>query len=109
AEFGSQVIDENGELDRRALREIVFSDADARRRLEAILHPLIAAAARCRIADSNSPYVLLVVPLLVESGLFEEADRVLVVDVPEQLQINRVVARDGVDRAQAEATLTAQA
>jgi len=107
-EFGPDVIS-GGALDRRELRRRIFDDAGARRRLEAILHPRISAEARRRLAEVDAPYAVLVVPLLVESGLFEDADRVLVVDVPEQTQIRRLMARDEMSRAQAEAALAAQA
>ena len=107
AAFGAEILT-GGELDRAALRRRIFEDPDARRRLEAILHPRIAAEARSRLADLNSPYAILVVPLLIESGLFTEADRVLVIDAPESLQLQRLIERDGVTRADAEAALAAQ-
>lgn len=108
--FGADILDESGSLDRRSLREQVFARPRQRRRLERILHPLIEKEARRQIARFQSAdYVVLVVPLLVESGLFEDADRVVVVDVPESLQIRRLLARDGVEREKAEAMLAAQA
>ena len=107
AAFGAEILT-GGELDRAALRRRIFEDPDARRRLEAILHPRIAAEARSRLADLDSPYAILVVPLLIESGLFTEADRVLVIDAPESLQLQRLIERDGVTRADAEAALAAQ-
>ena len=107
AAFGAEILT-GGELDRAALRRRIFEDPDARRRLEAIVHPRIAAEARSRLADLDSPYAILVVPLLIESGLFTEADRVLVVDAPESLQLQRLIERDGVTRADAEAALAAQ-
>ena len=107
AAFGAEILT-GGELDRAALRRRIFEDPDARRRLEAIVHPRIAAEARSRLADLDSPYAILVVPLLIESGLFTEADRVLVIDAPESLQLQRLIERDGVTRADAEAALAAQ-
>lgn len=107
--FGASVIDPDGGLDRAALRQRIFDDPAARVRLERILHPRIAAAARHRLAALDAPYAVLVVPLLVESGLFADADRVLVVDVPEEIQIERLIKRDGTSREQAEAMLAAQA
>ncbi|MBY6203607.1 dephospho-CoA kinase [Halomonas denitrificans] len=111
--FGAELLDETGALDRRALRERIFGDADARRRLESLLHPRIVQAARQAIeragSDPQVRYVVLVVPLLVETGLFEDADRVLVVDVPETLQLERLAARDGVGVEQARAAVAAQA
>lgn len=108
--FGPDILDDFGALDRRRLRERVFARPEQRRRLERILHPLIENEARRRIARfPSADYVVLVVPLLVESGLFEDADRVVVVDVPESIQIRRLLTRDGVERDHAEAMLAAQA
>ena len=107
--FGDGVIDAAGRLDRRALREIVFADVDARRDLEAILHPRVRATLRERAHDATGPYVLLAIPLLVESGDYAWVDRVLVVDVPREMQVGRVMRRDGIDRNAAEALLAAQA
>ncbi|WP_376690982.1 dephospho-CoA kinase [Wenzhouxiangella sp. EGI_FJ10409] len=108
--FGSEILDESGALDRRRLRERVFARPEQRQRLESILHPLIEEDARRQIAGHESAdYVVLVVPLLVESGLFEDADLVVVVDVPESIQVRRLLERDGVDQEQAEAMLAAQA
>ncbi|NKI34688.1 dephospho-CoA kinase [Wenzhouxiangella sp. XN79A] len=109
AAFGPDVIDDAGALDRRALRRRIFDDPEARARLEGILHPLIATRAREAIDAATGPYVILVVPLLVESGLFNDTDRVLVVDVPESVQLERLTARDGVPPDQARAALAAQA
>jgi len=108
-QFGQHLLLPDGALDRRALRERIFSDDAARRQLEGILHPRIAAEARRRIDGIDAPYAILVVPLLVESGLFGDADEVVVVDVPEETQIERLMARDGSSREQAEAALAAQA
>lgn len=109
AEFGPEILDADGGLDRAALRRRIFSDPAARRRLESILHPRIAAEARRRIDAAEGPYAVLVVPLLVESGLFADADRVLVVDVPESMQVERLLDRDGMDADAARAALDAQA
>lgn len=107
--FGASIVDAEGQLDRAALRALIFSDDAARQRVNAVLHPLIEAEARAAVDAAEGPYVILVVPLLVETGLFGDADRVLVVDVPVALQVERLQARDGVDEAQARATLAAQA
>lgn len=108
--FGTEILDSTGGLDRRALREMIFAHPQQRTRLERILHPLIEKEARQQIARlDDTPYVVLVVPLLVESGLFGDAERVVVVDLPEALQIERLLERDGVDRQQAESMLSAQA
>lgn len=109
AEFGQECLDSAGRLNRAALRERVFADEASRRRLEAILHPQIRAAARKRIAALTAPYGLLVIPLLAETGMTDLVDRVLVVDVAEAEQIRRVMARDQIDEAQARRILAAQA
>jgi len=107
--FGTDVLDADGRIDRRRMRERVFGDADARRRLEAILHPAIRAEMERQSREAGGPYQLLVIPLLVESGRRDHVDRVLVVDVPEATQVERLVRRDAVPREQAEAALRAQA
>jgi len=107
--FGAGVLQPDGSLDRRRLRAIVFAHDGERRRLEAILHPRIAAEMRARATRAPALYHLLVIPLLVESGRYDWVDRVLVVDVPRELQLERLTARDGIDRAMAEAMLDAQA
>ncbi len=108
--FGAEIANADGSLNRRRLRELVFSDADARCQLEEILHPLIETAARSRINELNeAAYCVLVVPLLVETGLFPDADVVVVVDVPEREQIARLCRRDGLDEASAQRMLDVQA
>jgi dephospho-CoA kinase len=107
--FGREVLDPTGALDRRAMRARIFADPSARARLEALLHPLIEAEARRRIAASRAPYVVLVVPLLAEVGRYDFIDRVLVVDLPSELQRQRLVQRDDITVALAEAMLAAQA
>lgn len=110
SEFGDDILDSSGALDRRALRERIFAHPEQRDKLEAILHPLIEREARKQISQhGNAEYVVLVVPLLVETGIFPEADRIVVVDVPESLQIRRLVERDGIDRDRAASMLSAQA
>jgi len=108
--FGPAIADAAGALDRAAMRRLAFADPLARSRLEAILHPLIRdlSAQRCRAAAA--PYVILAVPLLVESGSYRErCQRILVVDCPESLQIERVMARSGLSAEEARAILAAQA
>jgi dephospho-CoA kinase len=107
--FGTGVLAADGRLDRARLRQQIFGDADARRRLEAILHPAIRAEMERQSRAAGGPYQVLVIPLLVEGGRRDHVDRVLVVDVPEATQIERLVRRDGVSRDQAEAALRAQA
>ncbi|HDX8401645.1 TPA: dephospho-CoA kinase [Aeromonas dhakensis] len=109
AHFGADVIAPDGRLDRRQLRERVFTDPQAKGWLNALLHPLIRSEMQRQCAAARSPYCLLVVPLLVENRLTALANRVLVVDVDEATQIERTCRRDGVSREQAEAILAAQA
>jgi dephospho-CoA kinase len=107
--FGTGILQPDGRLDRRRLRALVFADAAERRRLEAILHPAIRAESAARVAAARSPYVVLAIPLLAETGGRERVDRVLVVDCPEALQLARLLERDGETPAQAAAILAAQA
>jgi dephospho-CoA kinase len=107
--FGSSVAGENGELDRRALRHLIFSNPGARRDLEAILHPLIRADMEQSAEQAVGPYVVLAIPLLVEGGSRDRVDRILVVDVDEAVQLQRVMARDGSTEEQARAILGSQA
>lgn len=110
--FGDGVFNDNGELDRAALRQRVFNQPEQRAKLEALLHPLIKRSARDRIdalRDTEPPYILVVVPLLVESGVFADADQVVVVDVPESVQLQRLVGRDGITPELARAMVAAQA
>lgn len=111
AAFGSDVLGPDGRLDRRRLRELIFGDSAARARLESILHPAIRAEMERQSAAAAiaHPYHLLVIPLLAEGGGRDRADRVLVVDVPETTQVDRLMARDAVSREQAAASLRAQA
>ena len=107
--FGRAMINSDGSLNRRLLRERIFADASEKHWLNALLHPIIQQETRRQIAAARSPYVLWVVPLLVENHLQEKADRVLVIDVSPETQIQRTIARDGVSREHAEQILAAQA
>lgn len=110
AAFGDALADTQGALDRTAMRNLVFADPDARAKLEAILHPLIRQVSDRRCAEAASPYVILAVPLLIESGNYRNrCDRIVVVDCPETLQISRVMARNGWPERQVRAVLAAQA
>lgn len=94
AKFGPGILHPNGELDRASLREWVFSQPEDRHWLEQVLHPLIGEEVIAQLNAANSPYVLLVSPLLVDTGQTALCDRVLVVDVPESVQIERTCLRD---------------
>ncbi|MBI2779751.1 MAG: dephospho-CoA kinase [Gammaproteobacteria bacterium] len=110
--FGRDILNDNGQLDRARLRAIVFNDAARRKQLEDILHPLIRAGMRRRIADietSSTPYCILCIPLLLETGQTDLVDRILVVDTPEDLQYQRVSARNGLPDTEIAAIIHAQA
>jgi dephospho-CoA kinase len=110
ARFGPGVQASDGTLDRRSLRNLIFSDAAARADLNAILHPLIRAQMQVEMASAIGPYVVLAIPLLIEGGSARAGvDRILVVDVDEAVQIQRLTARDGCTPDEARAVLGAQA
>lgn len=106
--FGADVLDGEGRLERRQLRQRIFNDIGARKALEAILHPRIRERMRTRALAATAPYVVLAIPLLTRGSDYPFIDRVLVVDVPESLQIARLTRRDGVDETGARAALAAQ-
>ncbi|MCG6950817.1 MAG: dephospho-CoA kinase [Betaproteobacteria bacterium] len=107
--FGDSAIDASGAMDRAWVRARVFADPDARRRLEAVLHPLIRRESSARVRAAPGPYVVLVVPLLVESQDYRaRVDRVLVVDCPVELQVARVCARSGLSEEEVRRIITAQ-
>ena len=107
--FGTEVVRADGALNREVMRARVFSDPVARERLNTLLHPLIAEEAQRELAAARSPYVVLMVPLLFESGRFAGlCQRVLVVDCPEQVQIERVRQRSGFAAEQVVAIMAAQ-
>jgi len=109
AAFGEGYAMGDGGLDRAAMRRTVFSDPSARTRLEAILHPLIGAEVKRRLSSTSAVYVVLVVPLLVETGAYRElVDRVLVVDCSERTQIERTMARDGCTKPEVQAVMASQ-
>ena len=107
--FGPDILLSDGALNRRALRERIFNSVEDKRWLNTLLHPLIHKLTHDKIEQAISPYILWVVPLLVENNLQEKANRVLVVDVPVECQIERTIKRDHVSRAHAEQILAAQA
>jgi len=109
AAFGPEVVADNGSLDRAAMRKLVFSDPEHRRRLEGILHPLIGKETRSRFSRSEAPYVILVVPLLLETGGYRDlVRRTLVIDCDESQQIRRATQRSGLSEATVKAVMTAQ-
>lgn len=108
-ELGAGFLDADGKLNRSKLRQAIFSDPDLKSRLESILHPLIGKEVLQQVKQLDSPYCIIVIPLYAESSTYAWIDRVLVVDVIEDTQIERVMARDGINRDQARAILNAQA
>ena len=106
--FGPEFLGADGRLDRRRMRNAIFSNPQHKARLEGILHPAIVAEADRRIAQTEAPWCILVVPLLTETSLLPSIDRVLVVDVEESVQIERVMARDKISQQQAQSILAAQ-
>jgi len=107
--FGDAVLQADGQLDRSALRSLIFSDPELRRWLEALLHPLIREEIALNLAQAKSPYAILVSPLLIESGQYATTQRVLVIDAPQALQIERTLLRDNTSEQQVQAILKAQA
>ncbi|MBT2340881.1 MULTISPECIES: dephospho-CoA kinase [Pseudomonas] len=107
--FGPGVLQDDGALDRAVLRKLIFENADERRWLEALLHPLIAEEIAHHLAQAQSSYAILVSPLLIESGQYAMTRRILVIDAPEQLQIERTLQRDQTSEQQVQAILKAQA
>jgi dephospho-CoA kinase len=107
--FGPEVVSADGSMDRKKVRERVFADPAAKRKLERLLHPMIREESARRIAAAAGPYVVHVVPLLVESPDYRKrVDRVLVVDCPEQTQIERVRARSGLSESEVRAIMRTQ-
>ena len=110
AAFGKEVLTPEGALDRTAMRKRVFEQPDARARLEGMLHPMIERLALKQLRRATSPYAIAAVPLLAETGYWRaHCDRIAVVDCPPELQIARVMARNGLARHEVEAILAAQA
>lgn len=107
--FGADILLDSGDLNRSALRAIIFRDPDERRKLEALLHPLIRARTLSQLETIEAPYAVVVVPLLVETDFAQFVDRILVVDCPRELQLERLVRRDQISAADAEAMVAAQA
>lgn len=107
-QFGASFITETGELDRRRMRERVFSDTDAKRQLERILHPLIGQRIAAWRDAQTAPYCIISIAILLESGMRDLVDRVAVVDVPAETQLARLIARDNISEALARSMIEAQ-
>ena len=98
--IGDQYITDDGELDRRKIREQVFTNEKIKKQLEDLLHPLVFEEIEKNISSLNYPYCVVCIPLLIETGAQDTVDRILVVDIPEELQIDRASARDITDKAE---------
>ncbi|MFZ7096859.1 dephospho-CoA kinase [Luteimonas dalianensis] len=111
AAFGADVLGPDGALDRAAMRRRVFNDDAQRLKLEAIVHPLVRAALREACEAASGPYAVAAIPLLAEAGreAYPWLHRILVVDVPREVQLQRLLARDGIDVALAERMIAVQA
>lgn len=108
--FGAGVVAEDGSLNRPAMRALAFEDPAVRKRLEGILHPLIRDESDRLCREAQAPYVVLVVPLLIESGTYRgRVRRLCVVDCPEDVQVERVMRRSGLETSQVRAIMAAQA
>lgn len=107
--FGGDIVDTEGHLKRATLRDRVFRDDEARGRLNAIVHPRVRNAIEDRASAMRAPYCIIVVPLLIESGMTDLVDRVLVVDCPRDIQLERLLAREGMTRPLADAMIASQA
>lgn len=107
--FGPQVITSTGELDRKTLGKLIFKNTEDRIWMQSLLHPLIEQEITCTLHKLTSSYGIIVIPLLVEYGKYQILDRVLVIDVPENLQIERTLKRDKVDAAYVRSVLAIQA
>ena len=106
--FGKHILLSDGHLNRAALRDIIFSNAVEKRWLESLLHPLINQQIERALAAASSPYAVLASPLLLEGDQKKQVDRIVVVDVPADIQIDRASARDGVDKEQIQRIIDSQ-
>ncbi|AIR88137.1 dephospho-CoA kinase [Pseudomonas cremoricolorata] len=106
--FGPGILQADGQLDRAALRQLIFADPAQRRWLEGLLHPLIGQEIFSYLAKAQTPYAVYVSPLLIESGQYAKTQRILVIDAPHELQLQRTLQRDGSNPAQVEAIFKAQ-
>lgn len=108
AHFGTGILNADGSLNRKQLRETIFSNPEQRKSLEAILHPRIRKAMLEQLAGLDSAYCILSIPLLIEGGWHNELDRILVIDAPHELQIERAMNRDGVTMGNIQAIIDGQ-
>ena len=107
--FGKKILDLNGELDRRQLRSIIFNDATEKRALENIIHPKVLNEINKNISGSTAPYLIIAVPLMIETGMNKLMDRVLLIDCSIETQIRRLIERDKCTKQQAQSIIENQA
>ena len=108
AHFGPEYFDTSGELDRKALRERIFANPDDRKYLESLIHPRVREFLLNAKSKVHSPYSLFVVPLLIEARMTDLVDRILVIDIPVETQIERIMQRDGISRKMALEAISSQ-
>tara|TARA_B100001250_G_scaffold408544_1_gene431141 strand:+ start:2345 stop:2956 length:612 start_codon:yes stop_codon:yes gene_type:complete len=108
-EFGEQVLTKGGELNRKKLRDIIFDNDESRIKLENILHPIVFKKINSEISHINYPYSIVIVPLLIETKSTHQFDRVLLIDTPEKLQLERVVKRDKISHTLFKKIISTQA
>lgn len=106
--FGHSILDRQNTIDRARLRQVVFDDSNKRKRLEDILHPRVREQIETELETLNADYCVLVIPLLIEAGYVDFVDQILVIDIDETTQINRVKQRNGFDAGQAKKIIAAQ-
>lgn len=106
--FGAQILLSDGSLDRAALRKTIFAEPAEKVWLEQLLHPLIGAEIQRQLRNAQSPYVIFVSPLMTESSQHELCDRILVIDAPEEMQLQRTIQRDNNDAAQVQRIIASQ-
>lgn len=106
--FGNKVLNKDGTLNRKYLRKIIYQDPKQKKWLEGLLHPIIYAQMRTRIKKVKSPYCVLVIPLLFETHAKNIVDRVLVIDSPEELQIERTLKREQISKTELKKIFSAQ-
>ena len=107
--FGKKILGLDGELDRQQLRSIIFNDATAKRALENIIHPKVLNEINKNISDSTAPYLIIAVPLMIETGMHELMDRVLLIDCSIETQVRRLIERDKCSKQQAQSIIQNQA
>ncbi len=107
-EFGPDILSQDGSLDRKKLGERIFSDPEQKQKLESILHPLIYKTIQSEIERLNAPYCIICIPLLFETGMVHFVDRVLVVDCPVEMQIERVKKRDSLTIERIQSVINSQ-